>query len=362
LREEGKPLWAYSYVPARDFTDWTPGHTAADESPYIKATVRHVGNIRDRYMAFEGSSPLSEMDEWLDILETPYKFIENSFWLKGICEQAAGQGAGVLLTGARGNFTISWGPAIPYYAMLLRKLKWKRLLRELELYGADKGMGKARLLAAVGRQAFPRLAKRPRRDRGLDIPLMLIHPDFAERTGVAAKLRETRAGRTGFAFAHPLEIRREKLQSLAACNKNGATATKLSLRFGLWERDPTCDLRVVRFCFAVPVEQYVHNGMDRALIRRAVKHVLPDAVRLNHRVRGIQGADWVHRILPAWKALAAELHQLCADPVAKGYLHVERIRTAVSRLGEGPRPEQAFHPELRMLMRSLNIYRFLKRF
>ena len=124
---------------------------------------------------------------------------------------------------------------------------------------------------------------------------MLIHPEFARRTDVFAKLRDNQIGVNGSTISDPLELRKEKLQDLAVGNKNGASATKLSLRYGVWERDPTCDPRVVRFCFSVPVEQYVQGGLDRALIRRATKHYLPDEVRLNQRIRGIQGADWVHR-------------------------------------------------------------------
>ncbi|MBP3961803.1 asparagine synthase-related protein [Paenibacillus lignilyticus] len=363
LREEGKSLHAYSYIPTGDFTDWTPSSTAADESRFIDATVRHVGNISHQAMDFEGISPLSEVDEWLDMLEMPYKFFENSYWLKGIHERAGGQGAGVLLTGARGNFTVSWGPALYYYATLLRKLKWLAFLRELQLYSVNKGISRSRLLSVIGKQAFPILAKRSQQASEPEaIPTMLIHPDFARRTDVFAKLQEHRIGVNGSTISDPLELRKEKMQDLAVGNKNGASATKLSLRYGAWERDPTCDPRVVRFCFSVPVEQYVQGGLDRALIRRATKHYLPDEVRLNQRIRGIQGADWVHRIAPSWKPLTDELRQLCTDPAASQYLHVNRIRDAVSRLGDTPRPEHAFHPEMRMLMRSLIIYRFLKRF
>ena len=360
LREEGKPLLTYSYVPPRDFEDWTPSHTVADERPFIRATVRHVGNIQDRLLDFEGRSPLADVNEWLEILEAPYKFFENSLWLKGICEKAAEEGAGVLLTGARGNFTISWGPAVPYYAMLLRRLKWGRLARELKLFSANKGVRKVSLLSAIWRQVLPFPAGRAKRDRGAEIPAMLLHPDFAARTGVFARLRE--GGTDADAADEPLAIRREKLTNLAAANKNGAVATKLSLRYGLWERDPTGDLRVVRFCLAVPFEQFVRHGMDRALVRRATAQVLPDEVRLNFRVRGIQGADWVHRIRPDWPGLVRELLQLCADPVASGYLHVERIRSVLSGIGGDLRPDQAFRPELRMLMRGLIVYRFLKTF
>ncbi|WP_274650390.1 asparagine synthase-related protein [Paenibacillus humicola] len=364
LSAEGKTLLSYSYVPPADFSDWTPGSQTADESRFIKATVRSAGNISDRYLDFAGVSPLSEVDEWLDIMEAPYKFVENSFWLKGIHEQAGRDGASVLLTGARGNFTVSWGPALYYYALLLKRLKWLRLLREIRLFGANRGIGRKRLLSLIGREAFPVLHRNEDGGHagGSDIPSMLISPEFAVRTGVFAKLRDNGIGPGGSTIRDAVELRMDKLRSPAVGNKNGASATKLSLRYGVLERDPTCDPRVVRFCFSVPVEQYVGGGMDRALIRRATKDYLPDEIRLNQRIRGVQGADWVHRILPAWATAKAELLQLCSDPAAAAYLNVERIRSALSGFGAGPRPEQAFHPELRMLMRSLVIYRFLRRF
>ena len=170
LREEGKSLHTYSYIPTSDFADWTPSSAMADETRFIQATVRHAGNISERYMDFEGVSPMSQVDDWLDILETPYKFFENSFWLKGMHEQAGQQGAGVLLTGARGNFTVSWGPAVYYYAELLRKLKWQQFIRELRLYSANKGIGRKRLLSIICKEAFPILSKRSNVSGGTDIP------------------------------------------------------------------------------------------------------------------------------------------------------------------------------------------------
>ncbi|RUS42655.1 asparagine synthase-related protein [Cohnella sp. AR92] len=361
LRKEGKTLQAYSSVPTPEFDDWTPRGTVADERPFIRATARHAGNISETYLDFKGISPLSEVDEWLDLLETPYKFFENSYWLKGIHERASGQGAGILLTGARGNFTVSWGPALDYYALLMRQMRWLSLSRELRQYGENKGIGRKRLLAAVGKLAFPALTRRSRAkpEPRPELPAMLIHPGFAARTGVFDLLKRRESERTA---ADPAALRLAKLASPAAANKNGATASKLSLRYGTWERDPTCDLRVVRFCLAVPFEQYVRGGKDRALIRRATANVLPDEVRLNQRSRGIQGADWVHRSAPMWPMLTEEVARLCSDPDVAGYLNVGRIREAAAGIGREPRPELAFHPEMRLLMRSLILYRFIKRF
>ena len=67
-------------------------------------------------------------------------------------------------------------------------------------------------------------------------------------------------------------------------------------------------------------------GLDRALIRRSTKNYLPDKVRLNQRIRGIQAADWVHRMIPSWDSFMDELHQLTTDPIISDYLNIELLK------------------------------------
>ena len=94
--------------------------------------------------------------------------------------------------------------------------------------------------------------------------------------------------------------RKKHFEDIFQWNAGNTLATKLSLRYSLWKRDPTNDIRVIQFCLSIPENQYVQNGMDRALIRRATEQYLPDKVRLNQHIRGVQGADWVHRMMPIW--------------------------------------------------------------
>jgi len=361
LRSQGKLLQTYSYVPVSGFKDWTPRSGVANERPYIESTVAFVGNIADRYLSFEGTSSLDVVDEWLDILDSPYKFFENSYWINGIYKQARDDGAGVLLMGSKGNFSISWGPAVPYYAALLRRMRFARFYREVQSYSRMKGIARTRLLRMIAGEAFPRLRRTASGESVPNMPQLLISPAFARETKVFERMREHNIGLTEPLFRDPGELRRSKLRSLPICNKNGAIATKLSLRYGVLERDPTADPRVIRFCLSVPFEQYVRNGMDRALIRRATAGYLPDNIRLNQRVRGIQSADWVYRMTPAWPAFLRELGELARDPVAGNYLNVDHVRESLSRYGEAPGPEAAFRPGLKVLMRSLILYRFLKR-
>jgi asparagine synthase (glutamine-hydrolysing) len=332
----------------------------ANESPYIQDTVQHVGNITDNYLDFPDRNSFTDIDDWLELLESPYKFFENSFWIKGIFEKAQQEGIGVLLTGARGNHTISWGPAIDYYILLIRKLQWIRFYRELKHYSRRTGVGRSRLLPYITKSAFPFLDRFAGTYGHTEIPV-LIHPDFAKRTNVFEKLQNHDVG-LGTTSVDAFESRENHFKNLALSNMQGASGTKLSLRYGLWERDPTCDPRVVRFCLSVPIGQYVQNGFDRSLIRRATATYLPDKVRLNQRIRGVQGADWVHRMFHSWSSFVEEARKICTDSATSQFLNIRQIKDSIEKIGVSPSPELAYDPDARFLMRSIIAYRFLKQF
>ncbi|MFC4811417.1 asparagine synthase-related protein [Paenibacillus sp. GCM10023250] len=363
LRDEGRTLYAYSHVPAADFKDWTASHMMANERPLIQETVRHIGNIKATYLDSPGLSPLTEIDEVLRIMESPYKFFINSFWIKDIYEKASQQDIGVLLTGARGNNSISWGSVTQYCAHLLKSMQWVRFYQHATLFSQQIKVRRSRLFPNIAKLAFPLMARLPfvKTNREGEIP-SLIHPDFASRTEVYNKLKEHEYTISDA----PLNLMQERqffFNNLAVLNMQGTSGSKLSLRYGVWERDPSCDPRVVRFCLSIPVEQFVLQGVGRSLIRRATKGYLPDSVRMNQRLRGVQGADWVHRMIPSWPEFIAEMRILCRDPQVMEYMNVVAINAALSDIERKlPQPDLATNDNMIFLMRSLIVYRFLKSF
>ncbi|PFM61164.1 asparagine synthetase B [Bacillus cereus] len=360
LRAENKKLHTFSYVPVEGFEDWTHKGRIADERPFIQSTVEHVGNIQDYYLELPERSPLSEIDDWLETMEMPYKFFENTFWLSGVCEKASQNGIGVLLSGQRGNWTVSWGPILDYQAMLLKKLHWIRFYRELHLYSRNIGAKKSRVFEVVRRKAFPFLHQLLSSEEQ-DVFPTIINPEFAKKMNVFNRLKEQDIDITGMSILNAYDMKREQFEKTYYWSINGTYETKLSLRYALWDRDPTNDLRVIQFCLSVPEEQYVQNGLDRSLIRRATKNFLPDKVRLNQRVRGVQGADGVYRMAPFWNEFIEEVEELSVDPVISEFLNVEVIKKAISKICKEPRPEYAFDLDFRILMRSLIFYRFIKK-
>lgn len=365
LKKENKQLHTYSFYPEEDFVDWTSKHYIPDERPFIKETVKHVGNIHDQYFNFEGMSPLSEVDHFLEIMEMPYKFFENSFWLKGINEKAQHDGVKVLLNGARGNHSISWGSlslTYDYYATLLKKLRWIRLYHELDLYCKNFQTGKSVMVPFVTKKAFPVITRILNREKqsAYRFP-QFINPNLADRTNIYEKLQDYGVDVTGNGVVDNLnEYRKNYYQQLYPWNKSGVANTKLSLRYSLWDRDPTNDLRVIQFCLALPKEQFVQDGIERSFLRRATKNFLPDNVRLNQKSRGVQGADVIHRMAPNWNEFMNELQSLCEDPSVGDLLHIERVKNAITNIGIEPQANVVFEDDFKIATRSLIVYRFIK--
>jgi len=355
LRKENKSLHTFSYVPVDGFVDWTPRSQVADERPFIQSTVQFVGNITDHYLSFEDRNSFSDIDDWLETLEMPYKFFINSYWLKGMYEKAQEQGIGVLLSGQRGNTTISWGSALEYQISLFHKLKWVQFYRELYQYSRNKGVKRTRLIKRMIKKKFPFLKPAPALDP------RLIHDELARRTHVFERLQEHHSDNLGPSTLSHYEHRKKHFEQLFYWNITGTFGCKLSLRHSLWDRDPTNDLRVVQFCLSLPGEQFVQQGWDRALIRRATKDYLPDKVRLNQRSRGIQGADGVYRMSSSWKSFIEELQIMSKDSLISGLLNTGVITAAIEKIKDAPRPEYIFGVEFKLLMRSLIVYRFIKK-
>lgn len=101
-----------------------------DETPYIKASARHIAHIDVTYVRAEDISPLAAIKHALYLHDEPVHASGSQYWLWAIKEEARKQGIGVLLTGQGGNATISWHGG-GYLPQLAATLHWITLWKEL---------------------------------------------------------------------------------------------------------------------------------------------------------------------------------------------------------------------------------------
>ena len=129
----------------------------------------------------------------------------------------------------------------------------------------------------------------------------------------------------------PLKVRRMIIRP--GTNIMDALWAEIGAGYGLEVRDPTIDKRLMEFCLAIPDGQYRLNGQDRSLIRRAIRGMLPDQVRLNTR-RGFQAADLGHRILATLPEVQVVMARLEQSALAREVLDLPKMNRVLHALQE----------------------------
>jgi len=359
----GLRLQVFSAVPMLGYRDWVPAGMLADETPLIEAVREHTGNIDVTYCRSEGKHSLSDTGRFLAVLEQPYKIIENLLWIDSIMMTAQECNIGVMLIGSAGNITISWGDSSSYLMSLLKSGQWWQFLRESRNTARRYRRPLKAWLRLMDRMLPYNLKININRIKDRDWHkkmqgLSPINPDFARYINVQERFR-----RFGY---DPYYLRqldsfesRKKYFKPDLFSHLGVIMTKHSLAYGIPLRDPTMDKRVIEFCLSLPENQYVRNGRDRFLIRRAMKGILPDEVRQNVTMHGKQNADLAQRLQSCWTELAEEIKDIGLLETERKYLDVAKIRFELEKY-KTINDDAADDFGLRMLIRSLIFSRFLR--
>jgi asparagine synthase (glutamine-hydrolysing) len=327
LGEKGQRLAAFTQVPREGFVGPVPAGRYGDETPYVEAIRAAAGNIDVTYVRNNEIDDFADLERLFLLLEAPVRNPTNLGWVLAITRLARAQGRRVLLGGQLGNFTISWFGWSQAADHLLRG----RLLtayRQWRMYyrnSSDSGSVAFRKLF-IEPLAPEKMANWAHRRRyGTAKPWMKhapIRPEYA-----AAMSVDTRAREVGHDFLYRAR-RGERAASLTMVDYFGDWNAAQQAFHGVETRDPTADIDVVAYCFGVPPEQYLAEGVDRSLIRRAMWGLLPEIVLAN-RLIGLQSADWFEKLEGRREELLAEIAQLATSPLVRKAIDLERLERAL---------------------------------
>jgi asparagine synthase (glutamine-hydrolysing) len=126
----------------------------------------------------------------------------------------------------------------------------------------------------------------------------------------------------------------ERVRSLAQVDYLGDWQAAEKAVTGVEVRDPTADLDVVCYCFGVPPEQYLAEGADRSLIRRAMWGLVPEMV-LTNRLGGLQGADWHEKLEGRRSELARQIAEISESALVRRVIDLVRLEHAVANWPTG---------------------------
>lgn len=361
LRPSGGSVVAFTSVPRTGFDNAVPPGRFGDEGPLATETAALHHNMEHVKIASDGRSPLADLDRSFFLHETPVVNLCNGVWLNAINAAAKERGIAVMLTGQMGNMTISYH-GIQLFSELIRHGRWWAWLEAGRAITRATGMRwRGVLRHSLGPWMPDPIWAGLQRLAGRDALALNDYSAISAGQIDAFDLgKRARARGLDFAYrprADGFETRLWVLRRIDPGTINKGTLGG----YGIDLRDPTADRRLVEFCLSVPTEEFLADGMPRALARRTLADRVPTEV-LNERRRGLQAADWHEGLSAARDEVGWELDRLGESAPARTALDLGRLRALVSGWpsGEWNRPEtiQAYRLAL---LRGISAGHFLRR-
>lgn len=352
---------AFTAVPREGYTGRAPGGRLGDEGPLAAATAADYPNIEHVLVRSGGRSPLATLDRDFFLTERPVLNLCNRVWMQAINEEARKRKLNVLLTGQRGNMTLSYA-GFERLPELFGSGHLVELARQTSaLVEAGVGSWRGMIASFLGPFIPAWLWRSAHRAFGKPVwdlrSYTAIHSDRLNDPGLAGMAAQRRLDLSYRPWADGFDMRLWALGRGDPGNHNKAALAG----WGIDQRDPTADRRLVEFCLSVPMEEYLNDGVPRSLAKRALADRLPQAV-LSERRKGYQAIDWHEGLTAARDAVRVELEQLQACRPASGLLDLERLRRLVDEWpGAGWEGDDVTRGYRLALLRGISAGHFLRK-
>lgn len=253
LGEIKQPLFGFTAIP-RDLNGASyRKNWRYHELDMVKAICARYSNIKHHaYISESALDPFEQLAMFYPWIDQPFRNISNLDWIQASYQYARHHRANILLTGAKGNATISW-KGQPFYQHPRRILSacknWampQKIFNQYFSYHADDFLRMPNAVSIL-------------RQRGVKFN---IHAEMVSGRQMAPRM---------------------------------TSIFPLQFYYGIRSLDPTNHFKINNFCYGVPQWVYMKKSGDitkqRLLAREGLMNILPNCVRFNP-YRGEQAADW----------------------------------------------------------------------
>jgi asparagine synthase (glutamine-hydrolysing) len=361
LAPSGRRLHAYTSVPREGYVatgyQWRPG----DEWQGAAALASCHSNIVHHAVRTPAHSPLSALVSASDRLDQPLFNPCNEGWITSIAREARNDGVRVMLSGAYGNMTISYD-GIEMLAALVgegRLIAWYR---------------DASALVRAGRTTWRRIAflsfgpwipravlRGLRRWRGQIAEVSdysAIAPDFVRSIDIDALA----ASRGWDPVFRPWSDSRAMRLAIIRRSENAGYAMATEAAFGITQRDPAADRRLVEFCLSLDRSCYVAGGIQKRLFKLAMADRMPAATLAETAPKGYQAVDWHENLTRDRDRLAVEIDCIAASPVAARVIDVGALRRLLDDWpADGWHGDRITRDYRFKLLRAVSVGHFIRR-
>ena len=329
LAEQDKNLYSFTYVPCQSMKAGRK-NDVVDETADVMKIVNMHPNIVPQFLNNNGENCFVHMKKGLQIMEIPFKAYVNLPNLMEIYDNAAKNGAKVVLTGQTGNSTVSFGKIDNVLYNYYDKKKIVSMLKCLNNY--SKTVRESRKKAIKG--CF-RVFAQDKECRKQTLEIKCENP-FVSDSIECDYPKNERFLQNGYDFMNARfqteEEYRRTLYLKSMFSYLGELDTKMGLRYGVVIRDATRDIRMLRFCRNLPYKYFAYKGEPRWLIRGNLRDVLPTELLDNWMRYGVQNSDWIFRILRDKEDIIPMLNDILGRDEYSKYLNKDNIEKALDIL------------------------------
>jgi asparagine synthase (glutamine-hydrolysing) len=323
-RTEGQDeVIAFTAAPREGFATAAPRLRFPDESGIAELTARMNG-LRHIIVRPTGTG-LSRMRALIHANQDPYYNYVNLGWIADVGSAIRDAGGTIDLTGEYGNLSLHAGGlrllgdliAAGRFRTWLAEarqtsrnphIRWRGILiNSFEAWMPDS------FLAVLNRWSA---GTRPRAES------VFLRPQW---------LQDKQALETAYLPASCGNSYLDRLHMLRASDMGQLRKGYLAL-FGVEQRAPLGDRRVVEFSLRLPREQLLNGGEIRPLARRALRDRLPAEV-LDARNRGYQGADWFERFDTG--EIRGMVEEIAGNSTARNLIDVGKMHRALDHWPTG---------------------------
>ena len=359
LSASGGRVAAFTAVPHADFASGPDASRISDEGPLAAMLAARHENIDHVLIRNQAPPPFDGLDRYFYLFEQPVRDLPTGEWFGAILAESNRRGLKVLLPAYLGNLTLSYN-GLERLPRDIAQGRWLRWAREAGALVRKRRLGWKTVLAlSFGPYAPPALWRSAlRMSHGVDRGMAAytgVNPAWLEELAVQADAR--RADLSGRPHKDGYAARLWALQriDMGAMNK-GALAG-----WGVDQRDPTTDRRLVEFCLATPEDQFLSGGEPRALARRSFVDRVPKDI-LDETRRGHLSADWSLSVSKAQAEVLGEIDRLAQVPAAGAVLDLAYLRRLAEDWPTDGWDKPAVEARYRStLMRALAVGHFLRK-
>ncbi|NBC02665.1 MAG: hypothetical protein GVY20_03070 [Bacteroidetes bacterium] len=333
LAEKNRPLIAYTSIPR--YKEIKNIHDSrVDEWPVAHSHTQVYPNIEHTPVDGSRSAPHHVLKkialEHGETVFTP----GNAFWIDAILQRAHADNVQALLTGQMGNAGISWNGSRNQILYQFLEGHWGRGVKSLKEFKSTYDVHWYKILKYFFLWQFLSPIKKSLK-RLIDsdqLPWVYSSPinqEFAKRLKLHSAIRKSSL----FGYKHTLAHPRQKRTQIMEINAPISCATwhRKGTYHNLDVLDPTTDIRLLEFCFGIPDDLHSKGDMQRLLIKKSLKDILPDDV-IKNKYKGKQAADIGHRLLDYKKELKSEIDFISTSPAAQEYLNISSLYDSLDHL------------------------------